>query len=253
MLGTLGIVQLCLSHQGETFARRMESLLVRQLADKNMLQILVRRVTDAQRLDGVIALTGTSDVERRLAEQVPADVPVLHSAAADPLAACAAALREFPCNAAVLVDVDAPFVDPDLLDRLVITAAAHPGCDYISYRLSGDRPMELSNIGVFGQWCKSEALRRCHRLATGAADRREPARYMHSHPEQFQLRLLASPPQLDRPDVRLRIRCEDDWDHAAAIVDALGPELLQWRQIAHLLDDQPALRERMAVLNQAGT
>ena len=43
---------------------------------------------------------------------------------------------------------------------------------------------------------------------------------------------------------------DEDWDHALAIYEALGPEWLDWQRIARLLDHQPALRSRMAALNR---
>ena len=42
----------------------------------------------------------------------------------------------------------------------------------------------------------------------------------------------------------------EDWEHAEAIFDALGPESLDWQGIAGLLEQQPALRQRMALLNR---
>jgi spore coat polysaccharide biosynthesis protein SpsF (cytidylyltransferase family) len=73
--------------------------------------------------------------------------------------------------------------------------------------------------------------------------------YIHSHPELFHLRLLPIPPQLDRDDVRLALEVEEDWDHAQMILEALGPENLEWQRIASLLDEHPAIRARMAALN----
>ena len=75
--------------------------------------------------------------------------------------------------------------------------------------------------------------------------------FLYSHPDVFQLRLLPSPAELDRHDLRLRIRCEEDWDHAAAIFEALGPDSLEWQCIASLLAEQSDLRERMATLNES--
>ena len=76
---------------------------------------------------------------------------------------------------------------------------------------------------------------------------------MYGHPERFNIRLLPLPQELDREDVRLRIDGEEDWEHAQAIYDALGHEDADWdwRRIADLLDHQPALRRRMALLNSA--
>ena len=65
------------------------------------------------------------------------------------------------------------------------------------------------------------------------------------------MRLIQVPAALDRDDVRLTVEEQEDWEHAEAIFEALGPESLDWQRIAGLLDQQPALRQRMAVLNQA--
>jgi spore coat polysaccharide biosynthesis protein SpsF (cytidylyltransferase family) len=64
------------------------------------------------------------------------------------------------------------------------------------------------------------------------------------------VRLLSAPAEIDREDLRLTVDSEEDWDHALTIYDALGPEWLDWRRIARLLDHQPALRSRMAALNR---
>jgi hypothetical protein len=84
MLGTLGIVQLYLAHLPAEQVRRTEQFLRRQLLGKTLLEWIVRRATEAQRLDGVIVLAGPGEAEARLAALVPADVPVYFSDAADP-------------------------------------------------------------------------------------------------------------------------------------------------------------------------
>ena len=251
MLTTLGIVQVGLGGKREDAPGSRASLAGRSLGGKSLLEWVVRRVTESQQLGGVIALLGPDPEDRRLAEFVPPDVPVFTSERPDPLARFAAALSEFPAEAIVRVCLDNPFIDPALIDRLVITAADHPRCDYISYCSSDGHPSVQSKVGVFAEWCRAKAILRADRTATHPADRQEVTRYIYSHPELFQLRLISAPPLLDRDDVRLTISGEDDWDHAQTIYEALGPEDLDWQRIAGLLDQHPALRERMAVLNRA--
>lgn len=251
MLNTLGILQFHTSPDGQQASRRLETLATRHLGGKSLLEWMLRRVTDAQRLDGVIAVFSEGPCQRLLSGHVPMDVPVFVSNALDPLGACAAALREFPCQSVVLVPADAPFVDPVFIDRLVITANEHSECEYIGYRSRDGRPAVLSKIGMFGQWCRSQAIQLADKEAALPLDRQYVMRYIYSHPERFQLRLLPVPEPLDRGDVRLQIQSEEDWDNALAIFDALGPESLDWQQIAGLLDEQPALRQRMAVMNRA--
>jgi spore coat polysaccharide biosynthesis protein SpsF len=221
------------------------------LGGKSVLEWVVRRVTDCQQVSGAIVVTGDSPEDRSLAELVPLDVPVLAETADDALGRFAAALEEYPAESVVRVRADYPFVDPTLIDRLVTTARAHPECDYASYCSRDGRPAILSPVGMYAEWFRGAALRRAVRKARTTADRADPTRYIYSHPEQFNLRFIPAPPQIDRDDVRLSVDIEEDWEHALTIFEALGPDELDWQRIARLLDHQPAMRERMATLNRA--
>ena len=160
-------------------------------------------------------------------------------------------LRRYDAQHGVRVRLNSPFVDPELIDRLICTANNHPGSDYIGYAAGRCGPMVLAQLGLFADWCRAEAVYQAEHRSWQAEDRHDPLRYVYSHPEVFQLRLIAVPPQLDRNDLRLAVHGDEDRDHAQIIFDALGPEKLEWQRIAELLDQQPALRHRMAVLNQA--
>ena len=244
MARTLGIVQ---ARLGST---RLRAKLARRLGGKSMLEWVVRRVTDAQRLDGVIVAAGDSAENERLAHLVPSDVPVFVGSENDVLGRFVAAADAHGADAVVRVCADNPFIDPALIDRLVTTAEEHPGYDYLSYCSQSGRPVILSSVGVFAEWCSTAALRKAHATATDSLDREHVTRFLYSHPERFRIRLLPVPGALDRDDVRLTVDFEEDWEHAETIYEALGPESLEWQRIAGLLEQQPALRERMAELNR---
>jgi spore coat polysaccharide biosynthesis protein SpsF (cytidylyltransferase family) len=106
-------------------------------------------------------------------------------------------------------------------------------------------------VGLFGEWFRTKALVRAHRDSTTRAGGQSVTELFCSHPEKFQLRLLAIPLELQRDDLRLAIDNLEDWEHAQAIFDALGTEQVDWQRIAGLLDNQPALRQRMAEMNRA--
>lgn len=246
MLKTLGIVEASAATPNSTEAE----LAHRRFEGRPLAEWVVRRVTESQWLDGVIVVAEKTPQGEQLAQLIPPDIPVFLSRARDPLARIVSATDDYPAVAVVRVDVHNPFVDPDLIDRLVRTAREHRNYDYISYRLSDGRPAVLSKLGLFAEWCRTEALRRADRETSGQIDRWSVTRYVYTHPETFYLRLIPIPERLDRHDVRLTIGGPEDLEHAEQIVDALGPECLDWQRIAGLLDQQPALRERMAVLNR---
>lgn len=245
MMKTLAIVEACYATP-ETRAKA-----TRRLGGKPVLEWVVRRATDCQRLDGVIVVTSAEPENRFVLDLVPLDVPVFVGHAADPLGHLAAALEQYQSEGVVRLTADSPFIDPELIDRLVNTAEEHSECDYLSYCSRDGRPAILSPVGVYAEWFRAAALRKAAAKARTRADRLHSTRYLYSHPEKFNLRLIPAPSQIDREDVRLRVDIEEDWDHVLAIFEALGPEDVDWRRIADLLDHQPALRKRMATLNRA--
>jgi spore coat polysaccharide biosynthesis protein SpsF len=250
MTNTLGIVEVpSLRSRRRDSAHSPSSLVSRRFGGKSLLEWVVRRVTESLLLDQVVIVTDAVQAEmvQRLA---PSDVPVSASRESDALSRFVATVREFEASHVVRVPLGCPFVDPELIDRLVCTATANPGIEYIGYFSLDGRPAILSKVGLFAEWCTAEALYRADGLATSTEDRNEPTKYIYSHPEAFQLRFIPVPAKLDRRDVRLTVDVEEDWELAQMIFDALGPDCLNWQKIASLLDQQPAMRERMAVLNE---
>ncbi len=245
MLTTLGVVEV----RPRMALARLTAC--RKLSGKSLLEWVVRRMTECQRLSGVIVLAPDLPEAAELAALVPRDVPLCIGRRDDALGRFVEALDEYPTEAVVRVVADHPFVDPVLIDRLVTTADNHPEADYLGYSLRNGRPAMLSPLGTMGEWFRASCLRQAAREARDTKQRNHLTAYLHGHPEKFALRLLPLPQELDRDDVRLTIGDEEDWEHTQTIFDALGPEQLDYQRIGHLLDHQPAMRKRMAVLNRA--
>ena len=244
MLATLGIVEV----RPSSGMPRLTAC--RRIGGKPLLEWVVRRMTESQRLNGVIVLAPQIPEAAELASLIPSDVPLLISDRPDALSRFLAALDEYPCEEVVRVVADHPFVDPVLIDRLVTTASHHRDADYIGYCSRNGRPAMVSPLGMIGEWFRAKSMRQVTREATDPQQRESVTAYFHSHPEKFALRLIPVPPELDRDDVRLTIDGEEDWEHAQTIFEALGPEQLDYLRIAQLLDHQPALRKRMEALNR---
>jgi spore coat polysaccharide biosynthesis protein SpsF len=244
MLKNIGIVQ------ASFHLPRFRANATRKLDGRSILEWVVRRVTDSMRLNGVIVVVYHRDDCNAVSRLVPSDVPVFYGEGDDALERFSRALEHNPAEGVVRVSGDNLFIDSGLIDRLVNTAESQPDCDYVSYSSRDGRPAILSPVSVYAEWFRSSALRRANRLARDKADRDHITRYIYTHPDKFNVSLLPAPMEIDRDDVRLTVDIEEDWDHAMAIYEALGPEHLDWQRIASLLNHQPALRSRMAALNR---
>ncbi len=111
----------------------------------------------------------------------------------------------------------------------------------------------IKSLSFRFNFCRKDlttALFKATRHAKYPDEREHVTKYIYSHPEKFNIRLIPAPIEIDRDDVRLTVDEEEDWDHVLTIYEALGPEKMDWRRIANLLDHQPALRSRMAALNR---
>lgn len=250
MLRTLGIVEVA-----PVDSRQAESCLdIGQLASTRfggttLLEWILRRVTDSQCLDGVITI-----LERRVAKQVahivPPDVPVLDTSEQNSLERILAAADRFPTRSIVRVGLRTPFIDPELIDRLVSAADNDPECDYVTYHSTVGENSTVSQLGLVAEWCRVAALRRAWKTVK-AIDDLDLSDFVAENESFFRTRFLRLPDALDRDDIRLTLSDRTDLENVEAIYDALGPDHLDWQRIATLLDQQPAMRRQMASLNRA--
>jgi spore coat polysaccharide biosynthesis protein SpsF len=244
MLKTLGIVQAC-SHLRDFHCR-----IARKLGGRSVLEWVIRRLSESQRLNGIIVLIDDEVDHRFLHKLVPSDIPIFVGEPSDALGRFAKALEAYPAEAVIRVRADNLFIDPALVDRLITKAESDPKCDYASYCSQGGRPTVLSSVGVYAEWIRAKSLLKAADRAKETKDRDHVTHFIHSHPEKFKLHFLPAPHEIDRDDFRLTVEQEEDWDHVLTLYEALGPEKLEFRKIAELLDHQPALRSRMAAMNR---
>jgi len=168
----------------------------------------------------------------------------------DALGRFAALASELSASALVRVVAGHPFVDPQLIERLVAAADRRSACDYTGFLTATGRRSMYMRLGMVVEWVGATALEQAARQALDDDDRRDATRYIHSHPDLFQLRWLPLPPPFDRRDIRLSLEQHEDWEHAQVIFEALGAEGLSWPRIATLVGNNPTLRARMERLNR---
>jgi spore coat polysaccharide biosynthesis protein SpsF len=251
MLKTLGCVILD-STDARPASNYSRSFASRPLAGKPLVNWVVRRASEAERLDGVVVILPKDARTPAIEELVPPDVVVFASSGRDDLARLRECLDSFSSEAMVRVQLDSPLIDPCLIDRLVIAGDRDPTIDYATFCSGSGAPTGHSSLGLSAEYFSTSAIRRVDRGARTSRERRDFTRYVLRRPAHFSIRLLPLPEPLDRDDLRLSLRHQDDWDHAEQIVEALGDDGLEWPRIARLLEQQPGLRERMAVMNRAG-
>src|SRR5262245_25766689 len=70
----------------------------RRFGGKSLLEWVVRRVSEAERISGMVVLSGDDSLAKSLCANCPPDARIFHSSADDALGRLAEAARTFPCK-----------------------------------------------------------------------------------------------------------------------------------------------------------
>ncbi|MFM7071424.1 MAG: hypothetical protein ACKO38_06475, partial [Planctomycetota bacterium] len=192
------------------------------VTDSGQMEIARARVPASVRLYDY--RTPTEDVDRRVDGLVSGAFPdgSANTRELDPLGRFAAIASELAASAIVRVVAGHPFVDPQLIERLLAAADRRSACDYAGFLAATGRRSLYMRLGMVVEWVGATALEQAARQAVDEDDRRDATRYVHSHPDQFQLRWLPLPAPFDRRDIRLSLEQHEDWEHAQVIFESLG-------------------------------
>lgn len=194
-----------------------------RFGSRPLLELVARRLTDCQQLDEVLVVAGPGFERSRLSETVPPDVTVLASDRLDTLGQLLSAVEATGAAAVVKTDLEHPFIDPILIDRLVTTGRADANCDYVGFCLEDGRPLSQSPLSTFAEWCRADALRRADQLSRQAQSGHDLAGLMNSHPKYFRLRFVSVPAAFESEKLRLVEDEHDAWEQAQTIYDWLHP------------------------------
>lgn len=221
----------------------------RRLGGQSLAHRIARRLSDSTRLDQVL-VTG-----RNLPTSLIAgvgvrvmDLPFEH--VCERLAAAADAVN---ADWVVYVPGNRPFVDPALVDCLLTRAHALDNeFDYVGFSGTDGCWERIQRLGVTGEVCHADALRRLRRNIDRLPQSREElslAGWLTSVPGVYQLKFVSIPEALDRNDLRFSIEDESDWELAEMLSDHVGDDLTEWQMLTNLLHDDHLLRSVMAEKN----
>lgn len=251
MLNTLGIVQACF--ESDDFLAHAR----RRVGGRSLLEWVVRRMTDCQQLGAVVVMTSQGETQKELADLVPLDVPVVVTDAPSQIGRFAQVLERFHAKSFVRIRANQPFIDPSLIDQLVSSSNHHSEPDYVTYCMKCGRPAILSPCGLFAEWLRTETFFKMEerlRLAGSLEGTGDLTPYILARPDRFTIRLITAPEVLDRPDLRLVLEDEEDWDNVFSILDATASDpLIDYRRLTSLINNQPEICQRMAARNRERT
>lgn len=151
----------------------------------------------------------------------------------------------------VYVPANRPFVDATLVDQLLAKANRTNECDYVGYASGAGDFRRAEHLGLTGEACHADTLRRLRRNADRLLDTEQGciASWLENAPGAYHLKFIPVPTALDRKDLRFSVEDESDWDDAQLLCETVSNEDSQWQELTQLVIANHDLREAMADRN----
>ncbi|MFO0906276.1 MAG: hypothetical protein U0939_24935 [Pirellulales bacterium] len=252
MSRTIAIVELASfapAGRGAAALAQPSLLADRYLGGQSLLRWLIDRVSQVDSIDDM-ALLADDELHDVIRLRLGGEFPLLSYGGRDSLARFDEVAQTTGASSVIRIIPGHPFVDPDLVRRLIESARRRSPCDYAGYFVSGGRRSLMSRMGMIVEWLSRGSLAEANRRAVERDDREDASRFVHSHPDLFQVRHLPMKPPYDYRDVRLSLAQPEDWEHAQVLFETLREQGLTWPAIADLVRRNPVIRNRMVQLNR---
>ncbi len=222
----------------------------RKLGGQPLIMRMARRITECELIDAVYVVGSNVPVTLLgggFAGVVPMNLPSMH--ACERLAMAADASQ---ADWVVCLPANRPFVDAVLIDQLVIAARNSGECDYVGYGTEQGDCGRIERLGLAGEACHVDTLRRLRRNAdrlSSDSERGVIARWLGDAPGAYHLKFIPLPKALDRDDLRFTVEDELDWEEAQLLCETVSDDDSQWDELTQLVSANNDLRKSMESRN----
>lgn len=151
----------------------------------------------------------------------------------------------------VYVPANRPFIDPTLIDQMLAKAVRTHNCDYVGYQTDNGDPLAMDKLGLTGEACHADTLRRLRRNVDRLVDQQvgSMGAWLMTAPGAYHLKFIPVPEQLNRSDLRFAIEGEADWDDAEVLCETMRRPDSQWQELTQLVLANAGMRDAMAYRN----
>lgn len=221
----------------------------RKLNGQPLFLRMARRLSECAQVDEVF-ITGSNIPGSSLTSGV-AGVRLLNFPSCHVSQRLAGAADESGADWVVYVPANRPFVDATLIDQLLARAGNTSECDYIGYGSADGNWQRMDDLGLAGEVCHSDSLRRLRRNADRLPSDSEGsfASWLEHAPGAYHLKYIPVPAELDRCDLRFSICDESDWDDAELLCETVTDFDSPWQSLTQLVIGNNRLLESMATRN----
>lgn len=221
----------------------------RKLGGQPLIVRMARRLSECELVDQVFIVG--SNIPSSLLTSGIAGVRSMNLPTSHVCERLCAAADSCEADWVVYVPANRPFIDATLVDLLIAKATRTRECDYVGYASDAGDPRRVDHLGLTGEACHVDTLRRLRRNADRlpVTDGGSIASWLDSAPGAYHLKFIPVPSELDRDDLRFAVEDELDWDDVELLCETVSDDDSQWRELTQLVIANDHLRESMATRN----
>jgi spore coat polysaccharide biosynthesis protein SpsF len=198
--------------QARMGSSRLPGKVLARLGGRSVLAHCMDRLTAARVGELVVATTTRPEDDAVVEEATRAGVRVVRGPVDDVLGRFVLAVADWDGPYVIRATADNPLVDVEASARVL--RALDRGADYC---VEDGLP-----VGAAVEALRTEALRDAAALATSAYDREHVTPFVRHSPDRFAVHILAAPPALRRPALRLTIDTRHDLQFVRSLVEQAG-------------------------------
>ena len=207
------------------------------IGNKPLLEYSVERTRLARYIDKVIVATTTSDKDHLISEWCKEKgIDSFRGSEDDVLDRYFQTASHFKADIIVRVTSDCPFVDPQIVDLLILSLKVF-GADYASNRIKNRSWPHGLDVEVF----TFNALKTAWKNGKEKREREHVTPYIMGHPELF--KHIEVPLEEDLSHYRLTVDYPEDLEFTRILVEKYSADKMNWREIIDLLKERPELAE----------
>jgi spore coat polysaccharide biosynthesis protein SpsF len=217
---------------------RLPAKVLKKICNRPILSLLIERLRYCKKIDDIILAIPDTHQNDILEEYAVKHGCHYHRGSEeDVLSRYYQTANQFDATDIIRVTADCPFIDPMLVD-LMVGQYLKEEVDYTAIEVDSNFPRGL-DAEIFG----FETLKKTNREAHRDYEREHVTPYIYGHPELFKISSVEADRKLRRPELRLTVDTQEDFDLAKEIFNHLYSEgkVFYTEDIINFLDSRPDL------------
>lgn len=229
---------ICIILQARITSTRLAAKVLMEICNKPIIHHVIERLKHCKRIDDIILAipdTNQNNILEEYAEKIGCHYA--KGSENDVLSRYFQAAKQFNVTDIIRVTADCPLIDPQLVDFMIEYYLTEK-VDYAAIDVDKYYPRGL-DAEVFG----FETLKKVNTEAHQNYEREHVTPYIYGHPELFKIKFLEAEKKLTRPEIRLTVDTQEDFNLVNEIFKNLysKDKIFLTEDVIHFLDCHPGL------------